>query len=485
MILLEVVGREPEKEILDEIMASPSAELVAVYGRRRVGKTYLIKTYLKQHLTFEYSGIHNITTTLQLEKFTGAMALQLNAGTALKVPANWFEAFSLLASLLKKKLRKNKIVLFFDEFPWMQTPKSNFLAAFEDFWNTWAADKPNLVCILCGSAASWMIQNVVRNKGGLHNRLTRKILLAPFSLYETEAFLKSHGVLLDHYQLIQLYMAMGGIPQYLKQAKPGLSAAQVIDAACFTKAGFLHTEFTDLFRALFDGAERHLKIIRALAAKPSGLSRNELIKTCKLQSGGSTTSLLDDLTESGFITPYTPFGKVSKDSIYKLTDEYTRFYIKFIEPNKPGGKGTWAKLSATQSWKSWSGLAFETICQKHAAAIKMALGISGMYTETTAWKGKSSTGKMASQIDLLIVRQDNCINICEMKFYASPFAIDKKYAAELQQKIQQFKLQTKTTKQFFLTMVSCFGIEKNIYYSGLVHHSVTLNDLFLQRQLGA
>jgi uncharacterized protein len=483
MIVLEVIGREPEKAILDDITASTTAELVAVYGRRRVGKTYLIKTYLKQQITFDYSGIHNITTGLQLSNFTHAMAQQLNAGIALEEPADWFAAFNLLATLLKKKIRKKKVVIFFDEFPWMQTPKSNFLPAFENFWNTWAADKPNLVCILCGSAASWMIQNVVRNKGGLHNRITRKIPLGPFSLHETEAFLKSRGILLDRYQLIQLYMAMGGVPQYLKQAKPGLSAAQIIDAACFTKSGFLHTEFGDLFRALFDDSERHLKVIRILAAKPTGLSRNELIKICKLQSGGSTTSLLDDLTESGFITPSIPFGKISKDSIYKLTDEYTRFYIKFIEPNKAGGRGTWAKLSNTQSWKSWSGLAFETICQKHAGAIKMALGISGIYSATTTWKGKSTAGNKAVQIDLLITRQDNCINICEMKFYAAPFTLEKKYAGEIQQKIQQFKQQTKTTKQLFLTMVSCFGIEQNIYSTGLVHYSITANDLFLQREL--
>jgi uncharacterized protein len=483
MTLLDVIGREPEKLLLDDIIASSSAELVAVYGRRRVGKTYLIKSYLKQQLIFEYSGIHNITTDIQLANFTGAMAAQLNEGLALQIPKDWFAAFGLLATLLKTKLRRKKMVIFLDEFPWMQTPKSNFMAAFENFWNTWAVDKPNLVCILCGSAASWMIQNVLRNKGGLHNRITRKIPLAPFSLHETEAFLMSRQVFLDRYQIIQLYMALGGVPHYLKQVKPGMSAAQVIDAACFSKNGFLHTEFDDLFRALFDTSDRHMKVVRTLAAKPIGLTRNELIKACKLQSGGSTTKLLDDLTESGFITPCVPWGKLAKDSIYKLTDEYARFYIKFIEPNRAGGKGTWMKLAATPSWKSWSGLAFEVISQKHTDAIKMALGISGIYTSTAIWKGKAGRGAQSVQIDLLLDRQDYCINICEMKFYAAPFVIDKKYAAELQQKLHQFKLQTNTRKQLFLTMVTCFGIEPNIYATGLVQHTVTANDLFLQKQL--
>lgn len=475
----EVIGREPEKLLLDEILESPSAELVAVYGRRRVGKTYLIKSYLKQQIVFEYSGIHNIATDIQLANFIGAMADQLNGGLALKVPKDWFGAFDLLSTLLKAKLRRKKTVVFLDEFPWMQTPKSNFMAAFENFWNTWAAGKPNFVCILCGSAASWMIQNVLRNKGGLHNRLTRKIPLAPFSLYETEAFLKSRSIFLDRYQIMQIYMALGGVPHYLKQVKVGMSAAQVIDASCFSKNGFLHTEFDDLFKALFDASDRHMKVVRVLAAKPTGLTRNELIKACKLQSGGSTTQLLDDLTESGFITPYVPLGKLTKDSIYKLTDEYVRFYLKFIEPNRAGGKGTWMKLAAMPSWKSWSGLAFEVICHKHMDAIKMALGISGLYTNTSVWKGKGQS----VQIDLLIDRQDYCINICEMKFYAAPFVIDKKYAAELQQKLHQFKLETHTRKQLFLTMVTFFGIEPNIYSTGLVQHVVTANDLFLQKQL--
>lgn len=246
----------------------------------------------------------------------------------------------LTATLLKKKVRRKKVVFFLDEFPWLQTPKSNFLAAFEQFWNTWASRQPNLAVVLCGSAASWMIQHVVRNKGGMHNRITQKIALQPFTLYETEAFLKSRNVNLNRYQVTQLYMAFGGVPHYLEQASPGLRAAQIIDKACFTKTGFLYNEFTDLYKALFHSADRHFKVIRALAAKPMGLSRSEIIKIIKLQSGGSTTALLDELSASGFITAYIPVGKKSKDSIFKLTDEYSLFYLKFMEANRSGSKGT-------------------------------------------------------------------------------------------------------------------------------------------------
>ncbi|MEO6734323.1 MAG: ATP-binding protein [Ferruginibacter sp.] len=479
----EIIGREEEKLLLESITGNSKADLVAVYGRRRIGKTYLIRNCLKKHIAFEYSGVHNVETTTQLTSYCQAMAKQLNNGIALPVAADWFAAFELTATLLQKKLRvKKKVILFLDEFPWMQTFKSNFLAAFEQFWNTWASKQNNLAVILCGSAASWMIQNVVRNRGGLHNRITQKIALQPFTLYETEAFLKSRNVQLNRYQVTQLYMAFGGIPHYLDQAKAGFSAAQIIDKTCFTKSGFLYNEFTDLYKALFDNAERHFKVIRALAAKPMGLNRNEIIKVCKLQSGGSTTNLLEELASSGFITPYIPIGKKIKDSIYKLTDEHSLFYLKFMEANRGGNKGTWMRLSDTPTWKSWSGFAFESVCMKHIPALKIALGIPGIYSETAIWKSKGNSSKDAAQIDLVISRRDNCINLCEIKFYENKFLLDKKYAAALQQKKNIFKQETKTNKQLFITLITTMGIQPNENSIGLIDQYLQLDHLFVPWQ---
>ncbi len=478
----EIIGRDEEKLLLAKALSTPKAELVAVYGRRRIGKTYLIRSYLKKEIIFEYSGVHNVETGIQLTNYYSALAKQLNNNIALPAPSDWFAAFELTASLLQKKIRRKKMVFFLDEFPWMQTAKSNLLAAFEQFWNTWASRQNNLTVILCGSAASWMIQNVVRNKGGLHNRITQKIELQPFSLYETEAFLKSRNVQLNRYQVTQLYMAFGGIPHYLEQAAPGLSAAQIIDKACFNKNGFLYNEFTDLYKALFDSADRHFKVIKALAAKPMGLNRNELIKVCKLQSGGSTTALLEELSASGFITAYIPIGKKIKDSIYKLTDEYSLFYLKFMENNRNSGKGTWTRLSDTPTWKSWSGLAFESICMKHIPAIKTALGIHGIYSETAIWKSKGNSSKDAAQIDLVINRRDNCINLCEIKFYENKFTLDKKYAAALQQKKSIFKTETKTRKHLFITLITTVGMQSNEHSLGLIDQQLTLDHLFIPWQ---
>ncbi len=365
-----------------------------------------------------------------------------------------------------------------DEFPWMQTPKSNFLAAFEQFWNTWASKQNNLAVVLCGSAASWMIQNVVRNKGGLHNRITQKIALQPFTLFETEAFLKSRGVHLSRYQITQLYMTFGGVPHYLMQAKPGSSAAQIIDKACFTKARFLYNEFTDLYQALFYNAVRHFKVIRALAAKPMGLSRNEIIKICQLQSGGSTSNLLEELSASGFITAYIPLAKKSKDSIYKLTNEYSLFYLKFIEPNRSGSKGAWVRLSDTPTWKSCSGYAFEGICMKHIPAIKIALGISGIYSETSIWKSRGNSSNDAAQMDLIINRRNNCMNLSEINFYENSFVPEKKCAEALLQKKHIFQQESKTRKHLFITFICTNKIQMNEYSLGLIDQQVLLDDLF-------
>ena len=469
--MAEVIGRYEAKSILDKAFKDDKASLVAVFGRRRIGKTYLIKTYMWNRMSFVYYGIHNVPNEVQLEKFTEALSIQLNNKKALPLPADWFAAFTLLGTLLLKK-RSKKLVVFLDEFPWMQTPKSNFLAAFENFWNSFAAARPNIMVVLCGSAASWMIQNVVRNKGGLHNRITHKIALQPFSLYETELFLKSRKVNLNHYQLIQLYMAFGGVPMYLEQVTAGQSTAQIIDAACFNKNGFLYNEFTDLYQALFDMADRHIKVIKALAGKPQGLIRNEIIKAAKLQSGGTASNLLEELSAGGFITPYIPFGKKLKDAIYKLTDEYSLFYIKFMEANRTGGKGTWLRLSDTPAYKSWSGLAFESLCIKHLEAVEKAIGIHAIHTQASAWKNA------AAQIDLVIDRRDQSINLCEMKFYSDNFTIDKKYATALRQKATQFKLQTKTRKQLFWALITPFGLHKNEHSIGLVDTVISGEDLF-------
>jgi AAA+ ATPase superfamily predicted ATPase len=472
-----LTGRETEIELLTSALQSPEAELIAVYGRRRVGKTYLIRNVYKGRLIFDFSGIHKATTHVQLENFSMTLSGLSKAGIPLPVPDNWMHAFQMLKAFTVPLIRKRKSVLFFDEFPWIHTHKSGFLSAFEHFWNSWACQQPNLVIVICGSAASWMIQKIVNNKGGLHNRITRRVRLLPFSLYETELYLKSRRVNLDRFQLLQLYMVLGGVPHYLKEINPGESAAQNIDRICFTKDGFLQNEFKNLYSSLFDHAEKHIAVIRALANKPAGLTRNEIIDACNLTSGGTTTKLLDELAESGFISSYIPFDKNVKLSIFKLMDEYSRFYIKFMEGNRVAGAGAWIKKSTSSSWKSWSGTAFEAVCLKHVPQLKKALGIAGVYTEESAWR-HAAKEESGAQIDLLIDRQDFCVNVCEIKFSAADFVIDKKYAAELQNKLNVFREKTGLRKTLFATMITTFGVRSNEYKLSMVQSDIKMEALF-------
>jgi AAA+ ATPase superfamily predicted ATPase len=470
-----IIGRIPEQRQLSRLLESPEAELLALYGRRRVGKTFLIRNAYEKQLLFEFSGVHQVSQKKQLELF--GKALTQASRFPLGAPANWTQAFDQLTAFLEPKIKKQKKVIFIDEFPWLHTPRSGFREAFEQFWNMWASRQKNLVVVICGSAAAWMIKHIINNRGGLHNRVTCKMRLLPFTLAESEAFLKSRHIQLDRYQLIQLYMVMGGVPQYLKTVDRGDSLTTAVDRICFSPDGFLHHEFKNLFQSLFESSQNHMEVVKALAKIRIGLTRNELLKACNLQTGGGTTQLLDELRESGFIEAYAPFGKSSKDAVYKLIDEFSLFYFKFMADGKIQGPGSWTSFSSSSSWSSWCGFAFEQICLKHIAQIKHALGISGVYSEHYLWR-HSSVSDEGAQIDLLIDRQDQCINVCEMKFSRYEYEVTKKYAQDLERKLRVFQSSTRTKKTLFLTMVTTHGLKNSANYRGLIQKEVTMDSLF-------
>ena len=474
------IGRKAELQVFEEALSSQGAELIAVFGRRRVGKTFLIRHAYSPQTVLEFSGVKGTKTAVQLEQFGLTLAKAFSLEKPPAELSSWLHAFSLLSDLLDKTATAatNKRVVFFDEFPWIDSPRSGFLAAFDYFWNSWATKHANIVVVICGSAASWMIQNVVRNKGGLHNRLTRRIRLAPFNLAETEQFLQSQNIHFKRYQILQLYMMIGGIPHYLKELRRGESVEQAIDRLFFAQDGLLREEFNNLYPALFDNPERHLSVIRALANKPSGLTRKQILSVCALDSGGSTTKMLDELLESGFIQQYFPFGKVTKDAVFKLSDEYTIFYLKFMDNSKAFGEGAWLNQAQKPAYRIWCGLAFENTCLKHVAQIKKGLGISGVYTEQSLWRTDGKTDEQGAQIYLLLDRADNTINLIEIKFSAFEFVIDKKYAAELENKQRAFADKTATRKNLFLTMLTCYGVKKNTYFYNTIQQELTMDALF-------
>lgn len=467
-----LIGRDEERALLLDALESGHSELIVVHGRRRIGKTFLIRSVYEGQVSFEFSGMHRGAHRQQLKNFHMAFPAKARPKAP---PADWIDAFDRLGRYLDKLKGKAKKVVFIDEFPWLDGHKSGFLAAFTNFWNGYATKRKDLVVVICGSAASYMIKRVINNKGGLHNRLTRRIRLAPFNLCETEQLLRHNKVLFTRYDILQLYMVLGGVPYYLHMVKRGESVAQAIDRLCFDRQGFLRGEFNNVFASLFDNAGNHEAIVRALSLVRKGLTRNAILKKSKVPSGGTLSNTLMELEESGFIEHYAPYD-AKKDPLYRITDEYTQFYLRYIEPSTPSKRGVWSKLSGTPGFKAWAGFSFETICMKHVEGIKEGLRIGGVRSVEGSWIGKGD--ESGAQIDLLIDRDDNVINLCEMKFAGGSFTIDRKYANELMTKAGAFRTATRTRKSIFITFITTHGLAHNAYSRQLVQNELTMDALF-------
>lgn len=473
------IGREQEQAILHKALASPEAEMLAIVGRRRVGKTFLIKSVYGDRIAFQMSGIQHASMDRQLENFSYRLSLLKEEEEVVKTPSNWFRAFTMLIDYLRTKKSKEKYVVFFDELPWMASHKSDFISSLSFFWNSWAVDQ-QIVVVICGSAASWMVQKVVNHTGGLHNRITKRINLKPFTLYETELYFQRRNIPLTRYQIVQIYMALGGIPHYLKEVEAGKSAIQNINDICFSDAALLKDEFSNLYPALFQHAERHVAIIRALATKRMGIRRAEIISASKIPNGGTLSKTLEELELSGFITSYFSHGKKKKDKLYRLTDEYSLFYLSFIEKNIYQGPDTWQQLSQTQSYKSWSGYTFEGICIKHLAQLKKALSIGGVYAIASSFFHKGSDTEKGAQIDLLLDRNDQVVTLFEMKFYQETFIFNKSNAEALRHKQQVFQQVSQSKKLLLWTLIAPFGIKHTPHSLDLIYHVLTLDDLFVE-----
>lgn len=472
-----MIGREEEIRIINDLLASKQSELLVVSGRRRVGKTFLVREKLASKIHFELIGMKDSSLSSQLQNFQMQLGRSFKYFSFQNPIKNWLEAFDVLEKCLQTLPKSKKAVLFFDEFPWLDSPRSGFKSAFAHFWNRYAC-KQKMLVIICGSAATYMLDKVLNDKGGLHNRVTKYINLQPFSLKETEAFLTHKGIKLNNYQLLQLYMVFGGIPHYLNQIEKGLNAAQNIDKQCFQANGFLKNEFQNLYQALFQKAERHEELVALLSKKASGMTRQQLAEQSTLSNGGALTKVLQELEQSGFIQTFNPFGKKTKDKIYRLVDYYTLFYFKFIVPAKNTEAGYFMTLHASQSYKTWTGYAFENICLQHKDQIKKALGIQGIYSENYAFYQPKKLDVQGAQIDLIIDRNDGIINLCEMKFYDGPYLFTAKDAENITRQKHVFKQTIKTRKQIFSSWISTFGITTNKHSIGVVEHNFTMDVLF-------
>ncbi len=474
---MTLIGRRREVAALDRLLASGEAEFLALYGRRRVGKTFLIREQFKRHLSFELTGIKDGSLSEQLTNFH--QEIQQRSRKSHRVPSSWQEAFHQLSEHLKSRRGEKKRVIFFDELPWLASPRSRFLSALDHFWNTVLSRDHRYILVICGSAASWMIAKVIDQKGGLHNRVTARMKLEPFTLAESSEYLRSRKIQLTNYDQLTLAMVMGGVPHYLKEAAPGKSAAQVLDHTRFRSTGLLNQGVGRLYASLFDNSDRHVNIVRQLAAHPQGLTRSDL--TDAYTTGGRLSQTLNELEEAGFLSSHVPFGKKSKDTIHRLADEYSLFYLKWIENKRTTGRGSFLKKINTPPWRAWSGYALESLAHKHLAQMKHALGIAEVETTHCSWVHRpSETWPKGAQIDLLIDRADNTINVVEIKFSQEPFTITKKYAGELRNKLGTFRNVTGTRKNVFLTFLTTYGLVRNPYAAELVQQSITTDRLFTE-----
>lgn len=471
---MEIIGRIAEQAALREFVESDKPEFVAVYGRRRVGKTFLIRESLNDKFAFYLTGLANSGLEMQLRNFNAA--IRQYARISYPQVNTWFDAFGQLTHLLEHSPQKGKKIVFLDELPWMDTHRSGFITALEHFWNGWASSRSDILLIVCGSATSWMINKLIKNHGGLHNRVTRRMFIEPFTLGECEEFYKANDIVMSRYQMVESYMILGGIPYYLSLINKGLSLAQNIDALCFSKNGALREEFSSLYASLFKHSENHKKVVEFLARKTKGMTREEIIAATKLSDGGGLSKTLEELEQCGFILRYNAFDKKSKNQLYQLADFYTLFYLNFIRNSKYDDEYSWTNFIDNARHRAWSGYAFEMVCLTHVKQIKNKLGISGVLTHTASWRSQKSDP--GAQVDLLIDRNDNVINLCEMKYANTEFVIDKKQDENLRNKKESFIQETKTRKTIHLTIVTTYGIKRN-EYSGLIQSEVKMDNLFI------
>lgn len=471
----KIIGRQKEIERLDKAMSEDEAQLVIVYGRRRVGKTFLVNEYYSNSFDFKFTGSEQQTNSEQLKNFT--LELKAVSGVSYDTFKDWTEAFFALREYLESKNTDEKQVVFFDELPWMDKQRSGFLAAFEWFWNSWGGSRNNLVFIVCGSSTSWMIEKLDNNKGGLFNRQTCRLYLEPFTLKQTEEYLNSRNVFWSRYDYTIVYMIMGGIPFYLRLIDNELSLSENIDNIFFKKRAELWNEFDHLYSTLFSNSEQYIKIVEALSKKRYGLTREEIIKNTGLPANGVLTKMLSNLEKSGFIRIDDAYGYKKREKKYQLSDYYSLFYFKFIKNNYGKDEHFWSNTSDSPSKRSWEGLSFEQICKDHIGQIKKKLGISGIMSEVSSWTKQGDGNDKGAQIDLLIDRRDNVINLCEIKFSTHEFEINKDYDTALKNKVSVFRDSVNTKKTLAVTMITTYGIKKNMY-SNYITKQVVLDDLF-------
>ena len=455
-----LIGREKEQQRLRQAILEEESMFVALYGRRRVGKTYLVRETFNNSFTFYHTGLAKSPMKKQLAAWR--LSLREYGLKKASLPASWLDAFDALKEIIRQSNEPKKII-FIDELPWMDTQRSGFIAALESFWNGWASARKDVVLIVCGSATSWIIKKILKNKGGLHNRVNTKIHLQPFTLNECERYASYRKLVMNRQQIMECYMIMGGIPYYWSKLERGLSLAQNIDNLFFNPDGELHDEYDALYASLFKNPTPYTTIIKTLCTKRMGLTREEIIKQSGLEDNGRLSEILKDLESCGFIRHYANFGLNTKNAIFQLIDSYTIFYHDFILENTSGDTSFWSHQTGSPLYYNWCGRAFERVCLLHVDQIKKALGIFGVISQVCSWYLPKTPNKNGAQIDLIIDRDDSVIDICEIKYTKQPYEMTLDEELKIKNRRDRFISKTNTDKSIHLVLISARGVLRNSY----------------------
>ena len=473
-----IIGRKREIQELEDLYNSGRPEFVVVYGRRRVGKTFLVRELLGDYFAFYHTGLSpaelnpSALKVQQLQAFHSSLVRY--GDTHSDIPLNWLEAFDRLTQLLENKKQK-RLIVFIDELPWMDTDRSGFITALEHFWNGWAAGNSRIMLVACGSSTSWINDKLVNNHGGLYGRLTSEIKLSPFSLAECEEYFKHAGLVIDRYDQLQCYMIFGGVPFYLSLLKKGLSVAQNIDRLFFAPNGALRMEFARLFASVFTNVDDCMAIVKLLATKRMGFTRKEISEKLGLPYGGGLTNTLRTLIVSDFITPYVNYAHTERHTYYRLTDMFSLFYVYFMDKRHSSNSTFWQNNVSSPSLNAWRGFSFEAVAFQHIQQIKRALGVLAVQTEVSSWRSDRVVD--GAQIDMVIDRADRVINLCEMKFCTDDFSVDASYDKELRHKMTVFAEETKSKSSLHMTLVTTYGLASSPY-SGRFQNVIIMDDLF-------
>ena len=467
-----LIGRTDERLQLIDYLSSDRPEMIVVYGRRRVGKTFFINQVVGERACFSFTGMENSRMQDQLLNFSISLRKVYSAATR---TTSWLMAFDQLADYIECLPEGPKIIIF-DELPWLDTPRAQFLSAFEHFWNSWASTRNDVKLIVCGSATSWMINKLLNNRGGLHNRVTHQIYIAPFVLSETKQYLAHHGFRYSDKEIAECYMIMGGIPYYYSLLSSEMSLAQNIDRLFFAAHGQLRYEFDNVYNSLFKHAKDYVLIIKTLAQRAQGLSRRQLLEITKLNNNSKFTLMLDELEKCGFVRTYLPFGNSKRDVLYQLVDAFSLFHLKFSEANHYQDTDFWTHSLNSGLYRAWSGYAFEMLCLNHLEQIKQALGIAQIQCRACSWVSRGSEGKRGAQIDLLIDRADQMVNVCEMKFSRVAYTITKSDDENFENKLDKLLTETRTRKSLMLTLITSFGLTDS-KYNGHIQRTLSIADL--------